>query len=72
MYCQAITPDGRLLEFDDILVPGQVVHDEYFNHYVVGPDLGNDDPFLCPLTHAQYMRYWRHNNRTVQADQRGC
>lgn len=67
MYCQAVAPDGRRLTFDDILSPGQVVHYEGFGYFVVGPDLGDEDPRLMPMDHDHYMAYWRAINPHVAA-----
>lgn len=63
----AVTPDGRRLHFEDFIAPGDVVHDEAHNYYVVGPDLGNEDPRLMPMDHGHYMAYWRAINPHVAA-----
>lgn len=66
MRCSAVTPDGRLFEFDDVLRPGQVVFDrETGEHYVVGPDLGEEDPRLLLMDHDHYLAYWRAQNPNV-------
>jgi hypothetical protein len=68
MYCQAVTPDGRRLTFDDILRPGQVVYDrDRGGNYVVGPDLGDEDPRLMPMDRDHYMAYWHAINPHVAA-----
>lgn len=60
MYCQAIHPDGRRFTFDDVLEPGQVVGDEDSGeHFVVGPDLGDQDPRLMAMDHDHYLAWWR-------------
>lgn len=71
MYCDAVTPDGRTLHFDDVLSPGDVVHDDAGGYYVVGPDLGDEHPRLMPMDHDHYMAYWRACNPHVALAQTG-
>jgi hypothetical protein len=66
MYCQSIHPDGTRMTFEDILSPGQVVHTKD-GVWVVGPDLGDEDPRLMPMDHEHYKAYWRAGNPHVAA-----
>lgn len=64
--CVALMPDGKLLEFDDTLRPGQVVFDrDTGEHYVVGPDLGDEDPRLLAMDHDHYLAYWAACNQHI-------
>lgn len=62
MYCTARAPSGEAITFDDVIAPGDVVHDERHTYYVVGPDLGDEWPRLMPMDQDHYMAYWRTCN----------
>lgn len=64
MYCDAITPDGREIHFDDVIKTGDVVEDrERGGHYLVGLDRGHRLPLLHSIDADEWNAYCAELNR---------
>lgn len=71
MYCDAVTPDGRRLHFDDVIATGDVVVNECTGEpFLVGLDRGSEYPLLHPIGTDEWNAYQAELHRKSEARRR--